>query len=121
MLIKLGMLKALEQSITKMYNTDLPIKLSYKISKMIDPVGNELQKIEEQRIKLVEKYGEKNETGITVTENNLDSFNKEFSELLEVEIDLPITPINLDDIPEEVKLTGFEVNNLIKLGFLIVE
>lgn len=48
--------------------------------------------LEDQRIKLVEKYGEPQEAGYKVKEENLNDFAKEFSDVLEMDVKEKIKP-----------------------------
>jgi hypothetical protein len=92
-----------------------PGKESMRISeKFCEPLFVLLDRIETQRVKLIEKYGTKTEGGgSTVSPNsaNWDNFVKDFGELLEEEIDLEIDLLPRD-LLERANLSPAEVRAL---------
>lgn len=83
---------------------------AYKIAKLLKEVNNEYQIFNEQRRALIEKYGTKDENGqLAVDENGnyrivqekIGEFNKELQELLDTEINLNCSKIDLDDLDGE--------------------
>ena len=79
----------------------LPIKVSYAIAKNISKIEKELE-----RQKLIDKYCLKDEEGNLIDENNqfkiadgnLESWNKDMNELLDIEIDINIHKFSKDDL-----------------------
>jgi single-stranded DNA-specific DHH superfamily exonuclease len=114
MKVTLEQLKNSEPSLVKLSNSVLPINLAYRISKALKVIASELTILEEQRKKLVTKYGAKNEEGnLVVTQENIQKFVEEFSQLLKEEVDIPFEPIDIDNIPaDDVKLTPVEISQL---------
>ena len=120
MKVKLGYLRGAEESVRKLMTTDLPIKLSYLLSKMVKVISDELINIEEVRHKLVKKYGEEGENeNFEVKPENVLSFTKEFDEFLGTDVELFVTPIKLNDIPSDVRLSAVDMNML--TGFIVDE
>ena len=76
----------------------LPIKVSYAIAKNISKIEKELEIYNKERQKLIDKYCLKDEEGNLIDENNqfkiadgnLESWNKDMNELLDIEIDINI-------------------------------
>ena len=74
----------------------LPIKVSYAIAKNISKIEKELEIYNKERQKLIDKYCLKDEEGNLIDENNqfkiadgnLESWNKDMNELLDIEIDI---------------------------------
>ena len=84
----------------------LPIKVSYAIAKNISKIEKELEIYNKERQKLIDKYCLKDEEGNLIDENNqfkiadgnLEAWNKDMNELLEIEIDINIHKFSKDDL-----------------------
>lgn len=84
----------------------LPIKVSYAIAKNISKIEKELEIYNKERQKLIDKYCLKGEEGNLIDENNqfkiadgnLESWNKDMNELLDIEIDINIHKFSKDDL-----------------------
>lgn len=83
----------------------LPIKVSYAIAKNINKLENELKTYNQERQKLIDKYCLKDENGnnvvdeynnLKIADENIETWNKEMNELLDIEIDIEIHKFNLD-------------------------
>lgn len=97
-----------------------------KVYNWSESVIKHIRFLEGERIKLVQKYGKEDKNGgMTVTKENMDKFQKEFKELLEMEIDVPVyvCPIKEDwfddekcSYPKEKELwiTPKEIKELVK-------
>lgn len=106
-------------SLEKLMSLDLPIVISYKLSKCIDLLNKELEHIENFRVELVKKHGSTDEQGnIKVLEENVDEFSKEYTSLMETEVDdLTFPEIKLSQI-QNMSLSAIDINKLYKLGIL---
>lgn len=100
----------------KLANTELPIKISYTLSKNITNIDKELAIYNKERQKLINKYGEKDSDGKlkakedgTINILSADSFNKDLKELLQIETEVDIQLIDLDSINTDVKITPGEL------------
>lgn len=85
----------------------LPVKVSYAISKNISKIERELDIYNKERQKLLDKYCVKDEKGENIIDENnqlkiadehLDTWNKEINELLDIEVDIYIHKFKLDDL-----------------------
>ena len=84
----------------------LPIKVSYAIAKNISKIEKELEIYNKERQKLIDKYCLKDEEGNLIDENNqfkiadgnLEAWNKDMNELLDIEIDINIHKFSKDDL-----------------------
>jgi len=85
------------QSLVKLSNLPLPIKVAYKISRLFRIVWPEYEAIEVQRAKLVQKYASENE-GTTVGEENRAAFVEEFTSLLNETVNVAIEPLNIEEL-----------------------
>ncbi len=96
----IGSLKNVEPNLSKLVRADLPIKMAYQLSGFYNTILNELTKIEDLRKALVIRYGDVNEEtgGATVREELMEDFVKEYNELMDEEIEISFTPIQVKDL-----------------------
>ena len=102
--------------LNKLTNMELPIKLSYAISKNITKINRELVVYNKERQKLIEKYGEKDEESKLKTKEDgtinildIDSFNKDLKEILEIETEVDIHLIDLEKVDADINITPGEI------------
>lgn len=94
MRLKVERLFNIQNTIGRIMNMELPAKLSYRFSKIFKKIIFELKVVEEERKKLILKFGAKDDKGNTKVEaNNLEAFNQEFAQILSEETDLEIVKI----------------------------
>ena len=88
-------------------NAKLPVKVAYAITKNINKINTELKSYNEEKTKLINKYGEKDEEGKLKVEENgiihlkeefIEDYNRDIKELLSIENELDIHMIQLDDL-----------------------
>jgi hypothetical protein len=117
--MKMFTIKNAAPALRKLVNAELPIKLAFQISSMVDEIDVHLRKFEEFRIELVKKYGEETENGIEV-KNNIDEFNKEINDLMNVEITVNIIPVDIDIFMniDNVNLSVADIKTLQILGLI---
>ncbi len=116
MKVKLGRIKSLEKSLGKLSNTDIDIKIAYKLSRFLKQVVSESVLLEENRIKLVKKYScdpkdEKEKGQTSVNPDKEQIFFQEYGELLEEEIDIDFSLISIEELGD-IKLSTLDVLNL---------
>lgn len=118
MKITLAELQSINRSLPAITQQPLPVKLSYRLSKLISFCTKEMEIVEKARADLVKKYSEEDDTEKNVTvrvkPENEQKFRDEFSELLSEEIELDFDPINLDDLGN-VKITPIDLFRLSKI------
>lgn len=102
--------------LNKLTNMELPIKLSYAISKNITKINRELVVYNKERQKLIEKYGEKDEESKLKTKEDgtinildIDSFNKDLKEILDIETEVDIHVIDLEKVNVDINITPGEI------------
>lgn len=102
--------------LSKLTNMELPIKLSYAFSKNITKIDRELTAYNKERQKLIEKYGEKDKEGKLKTKEDstinildIDSFNKDLKEILEIKTEVDIHLIDLENINVDINITPGEL------------
>jgi len=119
--MKMYDLKNAETALQKLVNADLPIKIAFGLSNVVDAVDEQLRKFEEFRVNLIKKYGKETEKGFEVQQEHVMTFEKELNELLQLDIDIKdINPINLD-LLENSSFSIVELKSLQNLGFISTE
>ena len=115
MKLKLEQIAAATTAIRMIDLTANPGKESMRISeKFCEPLFTVIERIETQRNKLIEKYGEKDKAGrITVASgtDNWNGFSKDYGELLAEEVDVEIELLTVA-LVERANLTPAEVRAL---------
>jgi hypothetical protein len=102
----------------KVLDAQLPISVSFQLTKLVKTLNEEVKMIEEERVKLVKKYSETDKDGeSTVSEDKKQNFLKDFSELLETEVDLNWTPVSVSKLEN----LNVSVNELSKIQYLFSE
>ena len=110
MTVTLSQLKNSEAVLSKLLSTELPVQVSYRLSKLIKKVSEELTDFEASRQKLFEKYGEPADNNtITVKPEFQQDFLNELNNLLAEAVELPDIKININDIGD-VKFSAFEIS-----------
>ena len=99
-------------------------KTAYKLSLIIDIIEKENNKFNDLRNHLIQNYAERDENNNLIEKDNcyniipdkIPEFNKELNELLDMELNLYVNPLDLEDI-ENFELTPrqlFKINKYIK-------
>lgn len=105
--IKLGQLDFIISSFSKLVNKELPIKLSYRLSKLIKLLASEHELFNQNKNEIIKKYAEKDEEGnIKQLENgrvdiiNMQSYQNEIGELYEISFNIDFDKIKIDDLAD---------------------
>ena len=97
--------------LNKLVDLALPAKSSYKFVKIMRKFNEELKMLEEERQKLINKYGKEKDGTVTVSDENKDTFLREFSDLMETQIDVDWEPISVDALGE-IELSVAEITKI---------
>lgn len=120
MKIKLGELLNAAESLNKLFIADLPIKLSYKLSKIVNSINGELKIYDEKRNELIRKLGTEDEKtkqwSVAPGSANMPEFMKKMNELLDAETEVIDWKIPLADLEKEptLKLSAVDLVNISK-------
>ena len=104
MIIKLNELKGIMEGLSDILSKELPVQPAYLFGKLAKKIRKEFNELEENRMKLVHKYALKDSENNLVVEDgqykvsDRESFAKEFSELLETEVEIEFTPVSLEKL-----------------------
>jgi len=124
--MKLQIIVNSQESLKKLLEIKLPIKVSYKISKIINLCQPELAIFEEKRNELIRKLGvstdnPENPDEIRVKPENMPEFQKDYNKLGDIDIDLSfgagkdLEKIKVEDLGD----TEIEPNVLLSLDWLL--
>jgi hypothetical protein len=91
--------------VKKIMEETVDFRLAYRLTKNIKKIDPELYGLEQSRIKLIEKYGDKNPKGIEVKPECIEDFVRDYSELLgnKVNINIELIPISLLEKIDKIK------------------
>jgi len=104
--VKLNALINAKEGFEVLLDLDLPIKTSYRVTKIVKIVNEEFQIYEEKRSSLVKKYGGEVEEEVNgniekifkVLPENMSSFIEDHNELVSVDVSLDFEPLKLSDL-----------------------
>ena len=88
--------------ISKLMSKELPVIQSYAVAKLARRIDEETKLYNEQRQKLLQKYGDK----YVIRPENVDVCNAELEELLNIDVDIPE---KIDILSTNVALTPAEM------------
>jgi hypothetical protein len=116
----LGELKTAEPALNKIMAAELPVNLAYRYHKIMQKIGEENAPIEETRVELIKKYGEKQPDGsFQVIPANIDAFTEEFKILMDTDINVDMGEYQVASIGEldraGVKLSVSDVSLLLRI------
>ncbi len=114
----LAEIRWMQRGLNAIFETALPIKLSYQLSKLFNLFNKEMIEVEKARVDLVKKLsnGIEDSSGeIRVPPESEDRFRQEFAQLLQSEIEVDFTPIKLSDFGDDIKISPAELSSLYKI------
>lgn len=124
-------LKSVEGSVVKLLKEDLPIRISYQLSKFYELLVKEMDSVEKFRQQLVVRYGQDVDGVTRVTEENIVAFNSEYGELMnETVYATSFEPIDIQQILDysarselmskpPISLSAIDIHNLKNVGILV--
>jgi len=119
MTIKLGALLNASSALKKLVSTELPVSVSFALSKCLKAIETELSGHEEQRQALVRKHGAADDAGnYAVSPDNIEAFFVDLAELNSIEVEIPFTPISVSRLGDDVKLSAVDFSLLVEGGFV---
>lgn len=83
-----------QRTLQKILNTQVDVKIAYRLNKIADVLFRSFKAIEKERIALVDQFGKDDGEGsVNVPAEKIKEFNLAFEKSLEKEIDLEAQPI----------------------------
>ena len=87
-------------------------RTSFKLSRMIKSLTEELNAYDEHKRRLFDRYGVRvDETTIKITEENTAIYQKEMDELGQTEVELDYDPISIDEIAS-ITISPYDLSQL---------
>lgn len=125
MKMKIGEVRGRLEGLLKVADKTFPSKVNYAVAKNLKMLESEFKDLEEQRIKICESYADKDEDGKakikTVKANSgetsmyvfsggaQEQFNKEYTELLEEEIEVDIRTVDAAELDKCDESERFDI------------
>ena len=114
MKIQLKELFQAKDVLQKIFDEPMEIKLSYRLSKISRKVESELKEINEQRLKLIDKYADEQKPEDVgkkpkQVSKRMEEFVSEFIAFLDTETDIYIQPIPFS-LLQNIKLSANDLN-----------
>jgi len=99
MTITIAQLKNAEPVLSKLMTQPMQVKTSFRFTKIIESVTQDLENFEKHRIQLFNKYGEQQpDNSSTISAGNIELFNQEMTSLLQEKVDIPEIKFSLADL-----------------------
>ena len=107
-------------TLQKLANANLKARTAWQVAKLLKIADSEIQDFNTTRMKVINKYGEKDENDNLITdeagnckikEDCIEDFTNELNELLGSEVEIATNKIKLDDL-EDLNFTPNEMNIL---------
>lgn len=101
MKVTLAQIKNAETVLTKLLTAELPIQVSFRLSKLIKKINEELIDFESSRQKLFEKYGEQLDNNtITIKPEFQQEYLEQINSLLGEPVELPEVKVSITEISD---------------------
>jgi single-stranded DNA-specific DHH superfamily exonuclease len=106
----------MKETLQKVFEAKLPIKTSYRLSKLLNKVNAEFETFEKMRFELFQRYGEEAENNqMIIKEENTAIFTQEMTDLLSQSVKIEMIKIDLDELDGRVELSPLDVARLDKI------
>jgi hypothetical protein len=118
MKLTLAEIRWMQRGLATITQMSLPIRVSYRLSKLLNFCNEELTIVEKSREGLVKKLGTEvpDKPGeLQVSPENETKFREEFAQLLLEEVELDFTPIKISEFGEDMKIAPAELASLSKI------
>jgi hypothetical protein len=108
-------------TLSSLAKTSMPIRLAYKITKLLNQIEKDYNFYIEETKKIIIKYAERDEQGqlistengsITLQKNLISEAEKDLLDLSEIEVDLPSISFMLDEL-ETLNITPSDLQSLL--------
>jgi len=100
MKIAIDDLYAINGPVKELYEVGMPVKLALQLKRLMKAIGEEIELIEPERIKLMEKYqkGKTKDNNFILPkpdEDGFEDFNRDYHELFSGEVEIPYEKVDL--------------------------
>jgi len=114
----LAEIRWMQRGLAVITQKQLPIRLSYKLAKLVNFCNDEMAAVEEARTVLIKRLAEEDPAKpdeIRVSPENEEEFREEFVKLLQEETEFDFEPIKLAELGEDIKISPIELASLSKI------
>lgn len=104
-------------TLNKIVTQELPALTSFKFATIVKEVSSKLEVFQKEKQKLFQKYGEAvtdQPDQMKITDENLEVFSEELNSLITQEVELSVTPLDVDDF-KDIKLNIMDATGLLWL------
>ncbi len=118
MKLTLAEIRWMQRGLSTITQMSLPIRVSYRLAKLLNSCNEELAIVEKAREGLVKKLGSEvpDKPGeLQVSPENEIKFREEFAQLLLEEVEIDFTPIKISEFGEDMKIAPAELASLSKV------
>lgn len=118
MKLTLAEIRWMQRGLATITQISLPIRVSYRLSKLLNFCNEEMTIVEKSREGLIRKYGAENPDKpgeLQVSHENETKFREEFAQLLLEEVEFEFEPISISSFGEDVKIAPAEIASLSKI------
>ena len=118
--IKLQDLLNSTEALQRLAQTSLKARPAFYVAKLLKAADKEIQEFNETRMNLIKKYGEKDENGELITDENqnckipdqdISNFTQELNDLAATEVEINANKLRIDDL-ETVDFTPNDMSVL---------
>jgi len=123
MKFKLGQIQEMKEPLSRLVEQSLPLKLAFKLNKLVKAIDENLTVIEEERVKLVKKLGVLNEKtqNIEIPKDAMAQFQKEFIELMHEDVEIEFDAFNINDFETKDRVIEITTQDMLKLESIFEE
>ena len=118
MKLTLAEIRWMQKGLSTITQMPLPIRVSYRLSKLLNFCNQEMGNIEKAREGLIRKMGIETPDRpgeLQVIPENENKFREEFAQLLLEEVEMDFIPIKIGDLGEDLKISPAELASLSKI------
>lgn len=121
---------AIYNNIRPIKQKQLPVKIGFAINKNLATMDDAAKAYEEERMKILDRYGEKDENGLKTSEDGKEyllkdkkAYKEAMDELWEIETDISIHTVTMNDVEkcDSEKFDALTPFELEILEFMIAE
>lgn len=121
--IKLGQLEAIISSLSNIITKEIPIKVSYKFSKVLRNITSEHEVMISKKREIIEKYADRDGDGNLIERDgrveilDMHSFERDINELMDIIFYVDFEKISINDLSD----INISIQDLYNLDMFFIE
>ena len=118
MKLTLAEIRWMQRGLMTITSMPMPIKISYKLAKLLNLFNEEMMAVEKAREALIKRMAVEDPAKpgeLRVAPENEDKFREEFAQLLQEEVEVNFEPIKLAELGDDIKISPIEMASLAKI------